>query len=227
MSTSLQVIDRVHAHSKATRLDRQVLLVLARHDFGDEIRPSRRLIAEKAGCCERQVTKSLERLELLGEARRISVASAGRTNRYEVTLRCPEECTKQREHGCSLLEDERAPVYPLSGYWGSPGKGSERTPSRVNARGGRRVPRQGPRARRSDVDELAPPPVHDSDAEIELELKRAAECERSIADDETPAWLERIFSAMGDDRLQLLEDWYDAGRSTPDPVPDNVIALHG
>ena len=81
----------VFNHSRATGTDRLVLLAIAdsANDYGQESWPSLSTIARKAGIDRRTVSRSLARLEELGELRRARsgrLGAGGVSNSYTVVM---------------------------------------------------------------------------------------------------------------------------------------------
>lgn len=103
---SIEAISAVLHHSQATGTARAVLTAVAWHigEYPEEgCYPSQKRLAELSGCSKRQVQRALEKLEQLQE---ITIAShdgtgyrADRiTNRYWLTLECPDGCDRSMSH---------------------------------------------------------------------------------------------------------------------------------
>jgi hypothetical protein len=103
---SLQAVAAVLHHSTSTGTARAVLTALAWH-LGDDPEegcyPSQTRLAKLAGCSVRQVQRNLQKLVELNEIEMSQHNGIGYrfdriTNRYWITLDCPEECDGTLSH---------------------------------------------------------------------------------------------------------------------------------
>lgn len=103
---SLEALSAVLHHSTSTGTARAVLTALAWH-LGDDPEegcyPSQSRLASLAGCSVRQVQRSLTKLVELGEIEMSQHDGIGYrfdriTNRYWITLDCPEGCDGTLSH---------------------------------------------------------------------------------------------------------------------------------
>lgn len=92
-------------HSRATGVDRLVMLGIANHDGDGGAWPSIGTLAKYAAASERSVQRAIRRLEELGEIKVYARAGGGmevrgdrRPNRYDVLLACPPGCQGSRNH---------------------------------------------------------------------------------------------------------------------------------
>lgn len=104
---SIDAIDRVLAHSRATGTDRVVLLVLARHDFGNGVFPGRQRIARLANVSVKRVGEAFHRLSLLGELSRD--LRPGKSSLYTIKVDCTEGCCVVGTPGVPTTDDRSAP----------------------------------------------------------------------------------------------------------------------
>lgn len=95
-------------HSKATGTAKLVLLGIANHDGDGGAWPTIDTLARYANCDRRNVQRALDRLETLGEVRRVyqaggdhNIADHRRPNRYQILLQCPSSCDRTRHHRTS------------------------------------------------------------------------------------------------------------------------------
>ncbi len=95
-------------HSKATGTAKLVLLGIANHDGDGGAWPTIDTLARYANCDRRSVQRALDRLEQLGEVRRIfqdggdhNIADHRRPNRYQILVQCPATCDRTRHHRTS------------------------------------------------------------------------------------------------------------------------------
>jgi hypothetical protein len=103
---SLEAVAAVLHHSASTATARSVLTALAWH-IGDDPEegcyPSQSRLAKLAGCSVRQVQRNLQKLVELGEIEMSQHNGVGYrfdriTNRYWITLDCPEGCDGTLSH---------------------------------------------------------------------------------------------------------------------------------
>jgi hypothetical protein len=103
---SLEALSAVLHHSHSTGTARAVLTALAWH-LGDDPEegcyPSQTRLANMAGCSVRQVQRNLQKLVELGEVEMSQHDGVGYrfdriTNRYWITLDCPEGCDGTLSH---------------------------------------------------------------------------------------------------------------------------------
>lgn len=103
---SLEALSAVLHHSHSTGTARAVLTALAWH-LGDDPEegcyPSQSRLASLAGCSVRQVQRNLQKLVELGEIEMSQHDGIGYrfdriTNRYWITLDCPEGCDGTLSH---------------------------------------------------------------------------------------------------------------------------------
>jgi hypothetical protein len=93
-------------HSKATGTARLVLIGIANHDGDGGAWPAVSTLQRYAGGVDkRNVQRAIDRLEELGEVRRIiqqggdhSTADTRRPNLYRFLLRCPHDCDRTSNH---------------------------------------------------------------------------------------------------------------------------------
>jgi hypothetical protein len=140
---SIDVMDRVLAHSQSTGTDRVVLLVLARHDFGNGVFPSRRRIAKLANVSVKRVGEAFTSLIVLGELAR--EVRPGRSSRYAIKVECPDGCCEVGTPGVPTTDGGSAP----QGFRGSAPQGchvrvTEGNPSGLKDRKGRAGRQQPP-----------------------------------------------------------------------------------
>ena len=103
---SLEAVAAVLHHSASTATARSVLTALAWHignDPEEGCYPSQTRIAKLAGCSVRQVQRNLQKLVELGEIEMSQHNGEGYrfdriTNRYWITLDCPEGCDGSLSH---------------------------------------------------------------------------------------------------------------------------------
>lgn len=102
---SVESLAIVLHHSRAKGTAKLVLLGIANHDGDGGAWPSVRTLAKYAACSDSQVQRSVKTLEQLGEVRRFvqaggdhTYAAHERPNRYLVTLTCPSNCDRTRQH---------------------------------------------------------------------------------------------------------------------------------
>jgi len=103
-------------HSRATGTAKVVLLGIANHDGDGGAWPSVATLARYANVDARTVQRALDRLEQLGEVRRLAQAGGTdetpnhlRPNRYRVLVACPSHCDRTSQH-----RDARKPLIPVS-----------------------------------------------------------------------------------------------------------------
>lgn len=92
-------------HSQAKGTDRVVLIGIANHDGDGGSWPSHATLSVYANVDVRNVRRSIENLEAAGEVY-VHTGDGGthrtpewqRTNRYEILLRCPENCDGSTKH---------------------------------------------------------------------------------------------------------------------------------
>jgi hypothetical protein len=102
---SVEHLTVVLNHSQATGTAKVVLMGIANHDGDGGAWPSIRTLTRYAGVDERNVRRALRHLVELGELR-ITVQRGGdsrvpdyrRPNRYDVLVRCPQECDRSPQH---------------------------------------------------------------------------------------------------------------------------------
>lgn len=92
-------------HSKASGSDKLVLIGIANHDGDGGSWPTVATLAKYANISERGVQKCLERLIEMGEIVKFENKGGNfntrpdrRPNRYEILLRCPNDCDKTTQH---------------------------------------------------------------------------------------------------------------------------------
>lgn len=92
-------------HSKATGTDKVIMLGIANHDGDGGSWPAVATLAGYANVDARAVKKAIRRLEAIGEVRRHiqdggtrHMADYARPNRYEILVRCPENCDRSANH---------------------------------------------------------------------------------------------------------------------------------
>jgi hypothetical protein len=92
-------------HSRATGTAKLVLIGIANHDGDGGAWPAVSTLAHYAGVDKRNVQRALDRLEQLGEIRRIrgaggdhSTADHRRPNLYRFLLTCPHDCDRSSQH---------------------------------------------------------------------------------------------------------------------------------
>jgi hypothetical protein len=103
---SLEAVAAVLHHSASTATARSVLTALAWHignDPEEGCYPSQTRLAKLAGCSVRQVQRNLQKLVELGEIEMSQHNGEGYrfdriTNRYWITLDCPEGCDGSLGH---------------------------------------------------------------------------------------------------------------------------------
>lgn len=96
-------------HSKASGSDKLVLLGIANHDGDGGAWPSVTLLAKYANISERSVQTCIQKLINMGEilCHRNKGGNANtrgdrRPNRYDILVRCPQECDGSTRHGVNL-----------------------------------------------------------------------------------------------------------------------------
>lgn len=103
---SIEAISAVLHHSQSSGTARAVLTAIAWH-IGEHPEegcfPSQKRLAELSGCSKRQVQRALEKLHDLKEIIIASHDGSGYrpdriTNRYWLTLECPQECDSTLMH---------------------------------------------------------------------------------------------------------------------------------
>ena len=103
---SLEAVAAVLHHSTSTATARSVLTALAWHignDPEEGCYPSQTRLAKLAGCSVRQVQRNLQKLVEAGEIEMSQHNGEGYrfdriTNRYWITLECPEGCDGSLSH---------------------------------------------------------------------------------------------------------------------------------
>jgi len=103
---SLEAVSAVLHHSTSTGTARGILTALAWHlgnDPEEGCYPSQTRLAKLAGCSVRQVQRNLQKLVELGEIEMSQHNGVGYrfdriTNRYWITLDCPEGCDGSLSH---------------------------------------------------------------------------------------------------------------------------------
>ena len=110
-------------HSKASGSDKLVLLGIANHDGDGGAWPSITTLAKYANISERSVQKCVDKLIELNEITR-HINKGGnentrgdrRPNRYEILVRCPQECDGTTRHGVnrSALRGEPDDTYGVN-----------------------------------------------------------------------------------------------------------------
>lgn len=103
---SVEAISAVLHHSTSTGTARAVLTAIAWHigEYPEEgCYPSQKRLAELSGCSKRQAQRALEKLQELEEIQIASHDGNGYrpdriTNRYWLTLDCPEGCDRSLGH---------------------------------------------------------------------------------------------------------------------------------
>lgn len=105
---SVEAIAIALHHSRATGTAKLVLIGIANHDGDGGAWPAVDTLAKYAGVHRRNVQRALERLEQLGEIRRIigaggdhSIADHMKPNLYRMLLACPATCDHTRNHRTS------------------------------------------------------------------------------------------------------------------------------
>lgn len=134
---SVESIAVVLHHSHATGTDKVVMIGIANHDGDGGAWPSIATLATYARVDPRAVKKAIRRLEAIGEVRRHiqdggtrHMADYARPNRYEILVRCPENCDRTSQHRVPKKKDATggpaghpvSPEVPRGGYLeGTPG----------------------------------------------------------------------------------------------------------
>lgn len=103
---SIEAISAVLNHSQAQGTARAVLTAVAWHigEYPEEgCFPSQKRLAELSGCSKRQVQRAIEKLVELNELQVASHDGSGYrpdriTNRYWLTVECPELCDSTLMH---------------------------------------------------------------------------------------------------------------------------------
>jgi hypothetical protein len=126
-------------HSRASGTAKLVLIGIANHDGDGGSWPAVSTLSKYAGVNPRNVQKALDRLEQLGEIRRIvgqggdhSTADGRRPNLYRFLLTCPHDCDRTGQHRTARLRplmglDEVQGVSVATGVsHPTPGVGSDR-----------------------------------------------------------------------------------------------------
>ena len=92
-------------HSKATGTTKLVLLGIANHDGDGGAWPTVATLAKYANADRRTIQRAIEKLEAMGDIRRIlngggnhSTADHHRPNLYEFRLTCPTSCDRSKNH---------------------------------------------------------------------------------------------------------------------------------
>jgi hypothetical protein len=106
---SIESITIAFHHSKATGTAKLVLLGIANHDGDGGAWPSLATLRKYAGGIDRRnVRRAVDRLEQLGEVRRIiqgggdhNTADERRPNLYKFLLTCPHDCDRTTNHRTS------------------------------------------------------------------------------------------------------------------------------
>ncbi len=102
---SVEAMAIVLNHSRAKGTDMVIMLGIANHDGDGGSWPSKATLARYAKVDERSIKRSLRKLEAMGEL--ITHTQEGgthrtpdavRPNRYEITVRCPDECDRTTNH---------------------------------------------------------------------------------------------------------------------------------
>jgi len=103
---SIESIAACLHHSKATGSDKLVLLGIANHDGDGGAWPSVATLAKYANISERSVQTCIQKLVNMGEIAchvnkggNAETRSDRRPNRYDILVRCPEECDGSTKHG--------------------------------------------------------------------------------------------------------------------------------
>lgn len=103
---SIEAVSAVLHHSQSSGTARAVLTAIAWH-IGEHPEegcyPSQKRLAELSGCSKRQVQRAIEKLNESGELLVASHDGAGYrpdriTNRYWLTIECPEQCDSTLMH---------------------------------------------------------------------------------------------------------------------------------
>lgn len=121
---SVEAIALVLHHSKVSGIDKLVLVGVANHLGDGGAWPRVETLARYAGCSERTVQRSLQRLVEAGElAVHLQAGGTHRTperyrpNRYDLLLSCPATCDRTAQHNPvqSVWKTGVTPVTPLTG----------------------------------------------------------------------------------------------------------------
>lgn len=124
---SIEALSIALNHSRATGTARLVLLGIANHDGDGGSWPAVQTLQRYAGGVDRRnVQRALDKLEQLGEIRRViqqggdhSIADHRRPNRYLFLLTCPHDCDRSANHRTS-----RVPELMLDGAATAPPHGA-------------------------------------------------------------------------------------------------------
>lgn len=115
---SIESIAACLHHSKATGSDKLVLLGIANHDGDGGAWPSITTLAKYANISERSVQKCVDRLIELNEVKRhlnkggnAETRGDRRPNRYEILVRCPNECDGSTRHGVKRTTQRGEPQH--------------------------------------------------------------------------------------------------------------------
>jgi hypothetical protein len=122
---SVESLAVVLHHSRAKGADKLVMLGIANHDGDGGSWPSVATLARYANIDPRSVNRSIKKLVELGEVKR-AIGGGGtrltpdhtRPNLYTITLDCPPECDRSRQHKITRRPVDNSPkkgVTPTSG----------------------------------------------------------------------------------------------------------------
>jgi len=115
-NVSVEAMALVLHHSKASGTAKLILLGIANHEGDGGAWPAHSTLAKYANVDERNVRRAIDKLIELGELA-VAVQSGGlpempshkRPNRYNVLIRCPEECDRSTKHRVESTGGDSAP----------------------------------------------------------------------------------------------------------------------
>jgi len=130
---SIESLSIAMNHSRATGTARLVLLGIANHDGDGGSWPSVARLQRYAGGADRRtVQRAIDRLEALGEVRRIiqqggdhNTADDRRPNLYRVLLQCPHDCDRTANHNTSRTVQTMLPEQLSTGAASAPPRGAD------------------------------------------------------------------------------------------------------